>query len=143
MGSGAENIYPVPPPVVLPLGEAAPRTPGAGPGRPRGGGAAAPGPRPGLSAEQTDWGGSLLPLTSALGRGGAAPKLGGLGGGGGAVPQRTPRPISPIQRHGSGRTGPGAAPRLPPASGAGGTSPLPAWDTRSREWDDGEAIGAR
>lgn len=141
MGSGAENIYPLPPPVLLPpLGEAAPRTPGAGPGRPRGRGTRRGGdPPPGPGAGRTDLGSCLLPLPSDLGQGGgstrgqAAPKLGEWGGGKGGGPAAHPgaQPAPRVGRRGAcvepreGRAGarrcPTAAPhrRCPPATGAG------------------------
>lgn len=122
MGSGAENIYTLPPPAVLPLGEAAPRTPRRRPGPPEGRGEPKHrDPRPGLSVEQTAWGGSPLPLPSALGqgggstRGGAAPKLGVLGGGGGGGPAACPA------AHPAPRLGAGRARRCPTAAACHGS----------------------
>lgn len=86
-------------------------------------------PGPGLAPSRQPGGGSPLPLPSGLGqgggstRGGAAPNTRRIGRRRGAVLQRTPRRFQP---HGSGRAwsrdgraGPGAAPRLPPATAAG------------------------
>lgn len=120
MGSGAENIYPLPPPVLLPLGEAAPRTPGAGPGRPRGGGHSA-GPGPSARARQL-WGAACDPCPRVWGRA-EGPRReerlqtlrgGEEGGGGGAVLQLTPGRSQPHGPGGawSGGTG-GQGPALP------------------------------
>lgn len=128
MGSGAENIYPLPPPVLLPLGEAAPRTPGAGPGRPRGGGHSA-GPGPSARARQL-WGAACDPCPRVWGRA-EGPRReerlqtlrGGEEGGGGGGPAAHPGAL-PAPRAGrcverrDGRAGPGTAPRLPRTAGA-------------------------
>lgn len=149
MGSGAENIYTLPPPAVPPLGEAAPRTPGAGPGRPRGGGSlSTETPGPGLAPSRQPGGGSPLPPPSRLGqgggstRGGAAPKLGGLGGSGGGGPAACPA-AHPAPRLGAGAQDPALPhghrlPRQRDTRSEGGTC---AWDTRSREWGDEQGTG--
>lgn len=107
MGSGAENIYTLPPPAVPPLGEAAPRTPGAGPGRPRGGGSlSTETPGPGLAPSRQPGGALRFPRLHVWGRVEGPRGEGRLQNSadweeaGGAVPQRAPRRIQP---HGSGR----------------------------------------
>lgn len=128
MGSGAENIYPLPPPAVLPLGEAAPRTP-APAGAARGeGGAAGPGPPgppgPGLALSRQPGGTPCFPALGLgagrrvrEGRGGS--KLGGLGGGGGRS-RSVPRGASSARaRGGRGAAGRAGRARSCPTAAAG------------------------
>lgn len=163
MGSGAENIYPLPPPVLLPLGEAAPRTPGAGPGRPRGGGHSA-GPGPSARARQL-WGAACDPCPRVWGRA-EGPRReerlqtlrgGEEGGGGGrscSSPRGAPSPTGRAVRGAAGRAGrarhcPTAAPhrRGPPATAPGGTprggktSRPPPWESLCREGGAGGGSG--
>lgn len=138
MGSGAENIYPLPPPVVLPLEEAAPRTPGAGPGRPRGGGSRRAGtPGRGLAPGRQLEGAACSPCPRVWGRAegprgeGRLQNSGGREEAGGrscSVPRGACSRTARGGRGAAGRAGrarccPTAAPqrRGPPATGAGET----------------------
>lgn len=163
MGSGAENIYTLPPPVVLPLGEA----PARGEGEPQD-----RDPGPDLAPSRQPGG---LPAPPALGSGAGRRVREGRGGSktrrvGRRRGERscsaprgasTPRlgvgmgPRAGTGRTGPGWAGPGAASRPPRSAGGclprereersqgGKTSRFPAWDARSREWGDGEGSGAR